>query len=149
MLVNVKFILLSVHLGTACDLYPTEVFSHFVTSMTATIATGWTENCRVELSPTGKRCLCTAHTLFGHSLKCSRVMLTPGFCTSAAGILVFLRDALNYASRHTDVGLCASVSPISLCLRSWRYRGSNPADASLSTENQGCSRQDSLITHPG
>jgi hypothetical protein len=40
-------------------------FSHFVTSMTAPIASGWSD-CRVGLAPTGKRRLCTAHTLNGH-----------------------------------------------------------------------------------
>src|SRR6476660_8374061 len=43
-----------------------EDFSHFVTSMTAPIASGWTD-CRVGLAPTGKRRLCTAHT---HSEHC-------------------------------------------------------------------------------
>jgi hypothetical protein len=43
-----------------------EGFSHFVTSMTAPIASGWS-GCRVGLAPTGKRRLCTAHTLNGHS----------------------------------------------------------------------------------
>jgi hypothetical protein len=38
MLVNDKFILLNVHSGTVCDLYPTEGISHFVTSMSAS---GW------------------------------------------------------------------------------------------------------------
>src|SRR6476619_7774064 len=42
-----------------------EGFSHFVTSMTAPIASGWS-GCRVGLAPTGKRRLCTAHTLNGH-----------------------------------------------------------------------------------
>jgi hypothetical protein len=41
-------------------------FSHFVTSMTAPIASGWS-GCRVGLAPTGKRRLCTAHTQGGHS----------------------------------------------------------------------------------
>ena len=36
-----------------------EGFNHFVTSMTAPIASGWS-GCRVGLAPTGKR-LCTAH----------------------------------------------------------------------------------------
>ena len=36
-----------------------EGFSHFVTSMTAPIASGWS-GCRVGFSPTGKRRLCTA-----------------------------------------------------------------------------------------
>ena len=54
---------------TACTLAgpPTVIryirgFSHFVTSMTAPIATGWSESCRVGLAPTEKRRLCTAHT---------------------------------------------------------------------------------------
>ena len=42
-----------------------EGFSHFVTSMTAPIASGWS-GCRVGLAPTGKRRLITAHTHNGH-----------------------------------------------------------------------------------
>ena len=42
-----------------------EGFSHFVTSMTAPIASGWSA-CRVGLAPTGKRRLVTAHTRLGH-----------------------------------------------------------------------------------
>src|ERR1700722_14682977 len=38
-----------------------EGFSHFVASMTAPIASGWS-GCRVGLTPTGKRRLVTAHT---------------------------------------------------------------------------------------
>jgi len=38
-----------------------EGFGHFATSMTAPIASGWSD-CRVGLAPTGKRRLCTAHT---------------------------------------------------------------------------------------
>jgi len=45
----------------------TEGFSHFVTSMTTPVASGWSD-CRVGLAPTGKRRLCTAHTRGGHSL---------------------------------------------------------------------------------
>jgi hypothetical protein len=43
-----------------------EGFSHFVTSMTAPIASGWS-GCRVGFAPTGKRRLCTAHATSGHS----------------------------------------------------------------------------------
>jgi hypothetical protein len=43
-----------------------EGFSHFVTSMTAPIASGWS-GCRVGLAPTGKRRLLTAHAKSGHS----------------------------------------------------------------------------------
>ena len=41
-------------------------FSHFVTSMTAPIASGWSKSCRVGLAPTGKRRLSTAHAQTGH-----------------------------------------------------------------------------------
>jgi len=43
-----------------------EGFSHYVTSMTVPIASGWS-GCRVGLAPTGKRRLFTAHTPSGHS----------------------------------------------------------------------------------
>src|SRR5450631_3974592 len=46
-----------------------EGFSHFVTSMTAPIASDWSD-CRVGLAPTGKRRLVTAHAKNG-----SRVLL--------------------------------------------------------------------------
>src|SRR6202795_3610748 len=39
----------------------TRGFRHFVTSMTAPVASGWS-GCRVGLAPTGKRRLSTAHT---------------------------------------------------------------------------------------
>src|SRR6266480_2587722 len=42
----------------------TRGFSHFVTSMTAPVASGWS-GCRVGLAPTGKRRLSTAHTRSG------------------------------------------------------------------------------------
>jgi hypothetical protein len=44
----------------------TEGFSHFVTSMTAPVASGWS-GCRVGLAPTGKRRLVTAHANSGRS----------------------------------------------------------------------------------
>src|ERR1039457_3572620 len=42
-----------------------EGFSHFVASMTAPIASGWS-GCRGGFAPTGKRRLITAHTRSGH-----------------------------------------------------------------------------------
>src|SRR5712671_8022784 len=42
-----------------------EGFGHFVTSMTAPIASGWS-GCRVGLAPTGKRRLSTAHAESRH-----------------------------------------------------------------------------------
>jgi hypothetical protein len=44
-----------------------EGFSHFVASMTAPIASGWS-GCRVGFTPTGKRRLVTAHTHNGRQL---------------------------------------------------------------------------------
>src|SRR6266480_6917319 len=44
----------------------TEGFSHFVSSMTAPVASGWS-GCRVGFAPTGKRRLFTAHTRSRHS----------------------------------------------------------------------------------
>ena len=40
----------------------TRGFSHFVTSMTAPIASGRSDSCRVGLAPTEERRLVTAHT---------------------------------------------------------------------------------------
>ena len=40
----------------------TEGFSHFVTSVTAPIASGRSDSCRVGLAPTEERRLTTAHT---------------------------------------------------------------------------------------
>ena len=42
-----------------------EGFSHFVTSIAAPVASGWSV-CRVGFAPTGKRRLCTTHTYNGH-----------------------------------------------------------------------------------
>ncbi len=43
-----------------------EGFSHFVSSIAAPVASGWSR-CRVGLAPTGKRRLCTAHAESRHS----------------------------------------------------------------------------------
>jgi hypothetical protein len=56
------------HLYVTCY---TEGFSHFVTSMTAPVASGWSVR-RVGLAPTGKRRLLTAHATSGHSERASR-----------------------------------------------------------------------------
>ena len=49
----------------------TEGFSHFVTSMTAPVASGWSIR-RVGLTSTGKRRLSTAHTRNGHPISTPR-----------------------------------------------------------------------------
>ena len=53
-----------------------EGFSHFVTSVTAPIASGWS-GCRVGLAPTGKRRLSTAHTQSGHAALQSQIGRSP------------------------------------------------------------------------
>jgi len=53
-------------LSPICDSL-SEGFSHFVTSMTAPVASGWS-SCRVGFAPTGNRRLFTAHTLSSHTL---------------------------------------------------------------------------------
>ena len=47
----------------------TRGFSHFVTSMTALIASGWSKSCRVGLAPTGISPPSTAHAKCGHSVE--------------------------------------------------------------------------------
>ena len=55
-----------------------EGFSHFVTSMTAPVASGWS-GCRVGLAPTGKRRLVTAHARTGlmHRSNCASSIRSP------------------------------------------------------------------------
>ena len=50
-----------------------EGFSHFVTSTTAPIASGWSD-CWVGFAPTGKRRFCTAHTHVDMLLRLSRLL---------------------------------------------------------------------------
>src|ERR1700686_5161725 len=85
-----------------------EGFSHFVTSMTAPIASGWSD-CRVGLAPTGKRRLSTAHARSGRS--CGRQTAsfegTPAFYrilpTEAALPSTMLKSFLFGASGGIDV----------------------------------------------
>jgi hypothetical protein len=58
----------------------TEGFSHFVTSIAAPVASGWS-GCRVGLAPTGKRHLLTAHTLSSRwLLRLKKVRFTTCYC---------------------------------------------------------------------
>ena len=65
-----------------------EGFSHFVTSMTAPVASGWS-GCRVGLAPTGKRRLVTAHANSG-LMQCSKLcvysIILSASCWSCNGI---------------------------------------------------------------
>src|ERR1700687_1025888 len=70
-----------------------EGFSHFVASMTAPIASGWS-GCRVGFAPTGKRRLVTAHTHLGHptAWTCAENLLTLGLRASGAGLAMKRRE---------------------------------------------------------
>src|SRR6185436_2732158 len=81
----------------ACTLAPSPIrdahsegFSHFVTSIAAPVASGWS-GCRVGLAPTGKRRLVTAHTRSGHRGVPSAFLSTPS--------RVVLCSALHFRSR--------------------------------------------------
>ena len=52
-----------------------EGFSHFVTSMTAPVASGWS-GCRAGLAPTGKRRLFTG-TPISDFMQCTKIPATP------------------------------------------------------------------------
>jgi len=78
----------------------TEGFSHFVTSMTAPVASGWSGR-RVGLAPTGKRRLLTAHTLSGHSRSsCAILRGEASRAINLAGI-----DPVSYYKSHPLAGL--------------------------------------------
>src|SRR5580704_14924339 len=55
-----------------------EGFRHFVASMPAPVASGWS-GCRVGLAPTGKRRLVTAHTHCSRCPTCARRSRVGGF----------------------------------------------------------------------
>src|SRR5713101_4591941 len=74
-------------LSPICDTL-IEGFSHFVTSMTAPIASGWS-GCRMGFAPTGKRRLWTAHTRNGHAaaplVSIARALVPPPWFIAAIG----------------------------------------------------------------
>jgi len=79
-----------------------EGFSHFVTSMTAPIASGWS-GCRVGFAPTGTRRLCTAHANNGlmqrskqglYSITLSAVARNAGGMLRPSALAVFDGDIL-------------------------------------------------------
>jgi hypothetical protein len=86
-----------------------EGFSHFVTSMAAPIASGWS-GCRVGLTPTGKRRLCTAHANIGsrrpYSISSSATCWRSNG-TSRPNDLAVLRLMI----RSNFVGACTGRSP--------------------------------------
>ena len=78
----------------------TEGFSHFVTSMTAPVASGWSVR-RVGLAPTGKRRLLTAHANSGHS----RLDLSPKQAAAETEVLsVVVPDNIKHSTRRRNGG---------------------------------------------
>ena len=66
-----------------CDTL-SEGFGHFVTSIAAPVASGWS-GCRVGFAPTGKRRLFTAHAKTGHSCQlCSSRIAQQSFQSHAS-----------------------------------------------------------------
>ena len=101
-----------------------EGFSHFVTSMTAPIASGWS-GCRVGLAPTGKRRLCTAHAKSGrasrgHSARRGRQLVRPlgyfcggtltGTCGVALTTLTLSAEAILLSVSSTRKNFSASMA---------------------------------------
>src|SRR5437870_4583042 len=64
-----------------------EGFSHFVTSMAAPVASGWS-GCRVGLTPTGKRRLSTAHTRSRHSRSRRHSITSLALACSVSGTVI-------------------------------------------------------------
>ena len=102
----------------------TEGFSHFVTSMTASVASGWSVR-RVGLTPTGKRRLLTAHANSGHSLTASRTGQVAAEAVSRAEIKIFCTPAVRPVrlaaprraidpSRTLGMSACRSLSTASV-----------------------------------
>src|SRR5882757_8431260 len=77
-----------------------EGFSHFVTSMTAPIASGWS-GCRMGFAPTGKRRLCTAHATSGHWRACS----TAHLYLAISSCEDFLAEALGFLNVENGFSL--------------------------------------------
>jgi hypothetical protein len=98
-----------------------EGFRHFVTSMPAPVASGWS-GCRVGLAPTGKRRLFTAHTHCQNPTHCrrSRQTIADRRCGWHIG-----RSAMLHAYRAT--------TPCTASLR----RQINHAAASRSVDRRG------------
>ncbi len=80
----------------------TRGFSHFVTSVTDPVASGWSGG-RVGLAPTGKRRLTTAHTHIGHCWRCTWA----GYLHLYACLSVALEPVVTVLGlrTHADVGI--------------------------------------------
>ena len=105
-----------------------EGFSHFVTSMTAPVASGWS-GCRVGLAPTGKRRLSTAHGYSGRaSREAARQLLTQfgsGVCIAAVETML-----LCVRGSQSNPRPCLTVQ------RARRASPANPAPATKKNPKQ-------------
>ena len=78
-----------------------EGFSHFVTSIAAPVASGWS-GCRVGFAPTGKRRLFTAHASSGQYVRSQRSL-------AQAGRMVVPRRGAPQISRISGLAACATI----------------------------------------
>ena len=95
----------------------TEGFSHFVTSMTAPVASGWSVR-RVGLAPTGKRRLLTAHANSGHCQPArlmghTRILLAlvPRQASRLRGAIGSVATAVEHSHHHRRP---ASTAPLAV-----------------------------------
>jgi hypothetical protein len=87
----------------------TEGFGRFVTSTTAPIATGWSDSCRVGISPTERTRLPRRTEICGLAMPYVNVKITREGATAQqkaqliAGVTDLLKDVLNKAPSTTVV----------------------------------------------
>ena len=96
-----------------------EGFSHFVTSMTAPIASGWS-GCRVGLAPTGKRRLFTAHGQSGLAIEARAALMTHLYGPAARckpKMMIWGRLVLRICIRPID-GACELLAIMDIRARS-------------------------------
>ncbi len=83
-----------------------EGFSHFATPMTAPIASGRSDSCRVGLAPTEERRLTTAHTQSRHFLAAANALLM----ASAIARQTVSSAPFPYSRTRFDAGISAKPS---------------------------------------
>ena len=90
-----------------------EGFSHFVTSMTVPIASGWSR-CRVGLAPTGKRRLVTAHTHLRPTLRAKGEHVSLTVLATALGGIVWTTSGQGELKHRTAryVRACPQASAV-------------------------------------
>src|ERR1700682_1562924 len=94
----------------------TRGFSHFVTSMTAPVASGWS-SCRVGLAPTGKRRLSTAHTRYGHRSPDATDPLRPNVAGKVRSSILHFSQAARQTHQCKSIGNSVAHSAVIFAAR--------------------------------